>query len=209
MAHRAVITPRRRALLMAAGACVLLGRGAASRAGVDPRRALLLERALRAGDVVLRSGLSIESTAVLSARPQSRFSHVGIAVNSEAGIRVVHALPPEGTFRGGVVSSPWNEFAFSAEVRAVAAFRVQGASPEERGRIARTALQWLGTAFNSDLALGPGHGVYCTQLALSALASVDASVARFVRPSAVAFLPEPVFLPDSLLDWPRLVELRA
>ena len=201
-----MISHRRRTLLLAAGAAFLTSR-AAPLPPVDGAKALRLGERVGPGDLVFRSGLSIESSAVLAARAQSRFSHVGVAVNSGTGLQIVHALPPAPGFAGGVVLTSWPAFAMAADVHAIAAFRVAHAGDSERARIADSALQLLGTPFNSGLELATGHGVYCTQLALSAVASGDPSIKHYVHPSPVAFLPDPVYLPDSLLDWPRLVEL--
>lgn len=158
---------------------------------------------------MFRSGLSIESEAVLAAHPRSRFSHVGIVVPSPAGPHVVHALPPEPGFSGGVVLTTWASFATAVDVRAIGAFRVTRTSPVDRERIAAAALRLVGMPFNAGLHLAPGHGVYCTQLAIAALASVEPQIARFVQPTPLALLEEPVYLPDSLLEWPRLAEISA
>jgi hypothetical protein len=191
---------------MAAGAAVLIPR-ATSRPSIDGRRAFSLERAVLPGDVVFRSCLSIESAAVLAARARSRFSHVGIAVRSDSQMCVVHALPADRRSPGGVLLSPWETFATAPDVSAISAFRVAGISATERGRIVASSLRLLGVPFNADLALETDKGVYCTQLALLALSAADPSILRFVHPTTVGILPTPVILPDSLLDWPRLVEL--
>lgn len=200
------MSPRRRALL-ASASMSLLGIRASPVAPAHGPEALRLAGILLPGDVVFRSGLSVESSAVLAARPHSRFSHVGIIADTSAGRRVVHALPPERGFAGGVVSSTWAEFAVAPDVRAAGVFRVSGASAGERARIAAQALRLLGAPFNSGLDLGLEHGVYCTQLALAALVKVDAEVATFVHATPITFLAQPVYLPDALLDWPRLVEI--
>jgi hypothetical protein len=201
-----VTWPRRRTLLLAAGAALITSR-AAPLSPVDGGHALRLGQRVVPGDLVFRSGLSMESSAVLAARPHSRFSHVGVAVNSGMGLQIVHALPPAPGFAGGAVLSSWPAFAMAPDVHAIAAFRVAHAEDSERARIADAALQMLGAPFNSALELAPGHGLYCTQLALSAVASADPSIKGYVHPSLVAFLPDPVYLPDSLLDWPGLVEV--
>lgn len=200
------MSPRRRALLVVAGASLLAVR-AAPVPPVDGARALRLGGMLLLGDVVFRSGLSVESSAVLAARAHSRFSHVGIVAATGAGLRIVHALPPDGAFAGGVVASTWTEFALAPDVRAIGVYRVRGASQGERAQIAAGASGVLGLPFNSGLDLGTAHGLYCTQVALAGLVQIDRDVARFVRPTQLAFLSEPVYLPDSLLNWPRLVEI--
>ena len=206
MADRPLTSSRRRAFLVAAGVALLSTR-AAPLAMVDRAHALGYGQLLLPGDLVFRSGLSVESSAVLAARPRSRFSHVGVVADTHDGLRVVHALPPEGSFTGGVIASTWREFAVASDVRAVAVFRVRGVSARERVGIAAAALRQLGEPFNSELDLDPGHGVYCTQVALAALTHFDPTVAAFVRPTQLALLSQPVYLPDSLLDWPRLVQI--
>lgn len=206
MADRPLISPRRRALLVAAGASLLAIR-AAPVPPVDGAHALRLGKLLLPGDVVFRSGLSVESSAVLGARAHSRFSHVGIVAPTRDGLRVVHALPADDAFGGEVVSSTWAEFAVAPDVRAIGIFGAQGVTTRERDRIAAEALRLLGMPFNAALALDDTRSLYCTQLALRALSQGDPSVKRYVRPTSLAFLAAPVYLPDSLLDWPRLVEL--
>lgn len=206
MANRSAISAPRRALLLAVGVALLTTR-AAPLTLPDRAHTLGLGQILLPGDLVFRSGLSMESSAVLAAAPHSRFSHVGVVADTHAGRRVVHALPPEASFPGGVIVSTWREFAAATDVRAVAVFRVRGLSARERAGIASQALVQVGKPFNSDLDLEPSHGVYCTQVALAALLHVDPTVSSFVRPTRLALLSQPVFLPDSLLDWPRLVEI--
>lgn len=199
--------PTRRAFL-AAAAGSLVGTRAASPA---PNTDLVarLGKLLCPGDAVFRSGLSLESGAVLAARARSRFSHVGIAAVSGSELHIVHALPPERGYAGGVVNTSWANYAAASDVEAVGVFRVAHASTGERTRIADGALRFLGTPFNSAFSLDRRDGVYCTQLALSALSCADPAITRAVLPTPVAFLPQPVYLPDSLLNWPRLVEVKA
>lgn len=206
MANRPLNCSRRRALLLAAGVA-LLSPGAAPLSLVDLTHALGFEKILLPGDLVFRSGLSMESSVVLAARPRSRFSHVGVVADTSDGRHVVHALPPEGQFPGGVVATVWRDFAVADKVRAVAVFRVRGVSERERIAIASEALRWVGKPFNTDLDFNAGHGVYCTQLALAALMCVDPTILSFVQPTPLVLLSQPVYLPDSLLDWPRLVEI--
>ncbi len=51
---------------------------------------------LRDGDIVLRRGRSPKSRAVLMADSAGMFSHAGIAVATDSGVMIVHAVPGEG-----------------------------------------------------------------------------------------------------------------
>lgn len=207
MALRAL---RRRALLLACGAFVA-GLPSATGAGGAPRDVAALERlgrSLRAGDLVFRRSRSLEGAAVLAASAGARFSHVGVAVETAGGLRIVHAVPPEGTQRGGVVAARWETFALAPDVEAAAAYRLAHLVPAAAARISEALDAVLGTSFNAGFTSDPRDGLYCTQVALLALASVDPALAASVRPTPLALLANPVYLPEALLAVPGLAEVR-
>lgn len=164
-----------------------------------------MERLLKAGDVVFRKGLSLESTAVLEAGDSAHFSHVGVVVTTPAGLRVEHAIPAERGSSGGVVLSTWSEFALAADVIDAAIYRISDLASDELARILFAARSMLGRPFNASFAASAGDGaLYCTQFAIGAVTAGDASALRFMHATRVTLLPDPVLLPDALLAWPRL-----
>lgn len=195
----------RRRLLFSAAVASLCG-GSAARIRTMPRREIAaLAHLLKAGDVVFRTGLSLESRAVLEAAESAQFSHVGVVVRTAAGLRVEHAMPPEQGSPGGVVLSTWTEFALEADVVDAAVYRISELESDELARILLAAHAMLGRPFNSRfLAAAEDGALYCTQFAISALAAGDATALHFMHATQLTLLPDPVLLPDALLAWPRL-----
>jgi len=52
---------------------------------------------LEEGDIVFRRGISSKSQAVMYADKSGKFSHTGIIVKTEQGMKVIHITPDEGT----------------------------------------------------------------------------------------------------------------
>ncbi len=55
---------------------------------------------LEAGDVVFRQGNGLTSRAVRAADSDGRFSHIGIVVNENGKLKIIHAVPDEPDFQG-------------------------------------------------------------------------------------------------------------
>ncbi|MGE3342284.1 MAG: YiiX/YebB-like N1pC/P60 family cysteine hydrolase [Vicinamibacterales bacterium] len=172
------------------------GAMAAERAAVAAVRA---GDQLRPGDLAFRRGRSVQSAAVLASSTDARFSHVGVAVSTPAGLRVAHSLPPERGAIGGVRLSTWAEFAAEPDVGAVAIFRLI-ATPLERAAVSAAAADLVGLPFDGDFRVQPEGRFYCTQVALEALEVVIPRVRAQVPTTQVALLGDRVFLPDSLLS---------
>jgi permuted papain-like amidase YaeF/Yiix C92 family enzyme len=166
-----------------------------------------LRQLLAPGDLVFRSGTSLESSAVLSARINSQFSHVGVAAFGGGELGVVSALPADRQFPGGVVWSDWDGYSLAEDVARVAIYRVTGASSADQLRIAATAMSLLGRPFDNGYRLRQTGRLYCTKVALQAVASVAPDILRAVRAQEIYFFDEPVYTPDSLLSWDRLVPI--
>lgn len=193
---------RRRAALVALACSPLLTR---SMAGVqrDVRGATELEARVMPGDVVFRVGTSPESIAVRSVSSH-RFSHVGVAVCA-APVRIVHAAPADEHTSGGVCASTWAQFALKEDVESVHLYRVRALDSKDRAKVVSEATSLIGRPFDSEFRLkAPDSSLYCTLLALRCLARADPSVVDHVAPQRVSLLPDPIYLPESLLRWPRL-----
>lgn len=155
------------------------------------------------GDVVFRVGTSPQSIAVRSVSTH-RFSHVGVAV-SASPVRIVHATPADEHTSGGVCGSTWAEFALGDDVESVHLYRVRSLDSTDRAQIVGEATSLIGRPFNSEFRLkAPDGSLYCTLLALRCLSRADPSVPDHVAPQRVSLLPDPVYLPESLVRWPRL-----
>ena len=57
---------------------------------------------LKPGDIVFRLGNSLESTVVVMADQEGRYSQCGIVVDSAGQTRIVHSVPDEPDFDGDV-----------------------------------------------------------------------------------------------------------
>lgn len=101
----------------------------------------------------------------------------------------------------------WAQYAQADDVEEVAVFRLGGLTPQERTRLAAVARGFLGRAFNAAFSLDDTGPLYCTQVALASCAAVDRTIYDWVKPTPVALMSDPVYLPVSLLNWPRLVEI--
>lgn len=193
---------RRRAALVALACSPLLTR---SMAGVqrDVRRSIELEALVQPGDLVFRVGTSPESIAVRSVSSH-RFSHVGVAV-SASPVRIVHATPADKDTAGGVVESTWSDFGIREDVETVHLYRVRALQTRERATVVGAAVALLGRPFDSQFLLdAPDGSLYCTVLVLRCLAGADLAIFELVKPQQVALLADPVYLPESLLQWERL-----
>lgn len=134
----------------------------------------------------------------------SHYSHVGVAAFKGDQLGVVSALPAEGRFPGGVVWSDWTEYSLAEDVTHVGIYRVMGTTPADRLRIAATAMSLIGLRFDNGFRLHRSRRMYCTKVAMQAVASVVPDVLNVVRAQEVFLLDEPVYTSDSLLLWDRL-----
>lgn len=79
-------------------ALIIVGCGAGN--GSSSADFELLQRELRDGDLLFRRGIGVMGRAVVAADDGGKYSHVGIAVRSDSGWCVVHAVPDEPDFKG-------------------------------------------------------------------------------------------------------------
>lgn len=147
------------------------------------------------GDLVFRRGRSMISRAVLSLDGESEFSHVAIAVSIANQIRVVHAIPPEGTDSGGVIEEPLESFLIPELASAAALYRPKDAAVGTRA--AATALRYARarTPFDSGFDLSTPDAMYCTELVWRAYLEAGADLIggfheRYLLPSRLLMSPE-------------------
>ena len=67
---------------------------------ISSRTILPTDCSLKAGDVVFRRGSGLTSRAVIMSSKDGVYSHVGIVVDSDSGLMIVHAVPGEPDFDG-------------------------------------------------------------------------------------------------------------
>lgn len=159
------------------------------------------------GDLVFRTGRDVMARLVLSQGSASRFSHVGVIVRVDGAPFVVHAVPAEGRFQGGVVLEPLERFAAPRLAAGVGLYRVRGATRVSRDRIRDHALAQVGKPFDDAFSLADDRRLYCTELVLNALAAGGLDLAPTVPRVRMMLVTEPVVLPDGLTSSPRLEPL--
>lgn len=195
--------------------CTLLFTGASVLAGIHPAanagnaaeasiRRLTLQQFERAedGDLVFRQGRDVVSRIVLSQSDTPQYSHVGVIVKYGALTMVVHALPKEGSFAGGVVVEPLDRFASMENASSVGLYRVDGVGAKERRRVREFLFSQIGKPFDDSFSMKDDSAMYCTELAVKAYASARIDLAGRVGRVEVMTLPEPVVLPDALSTVP-------
>jgi len=67
---------------------------------IHPKSILPDSASMKPGDIAFRTGVSIESNAVIAVDTGVIYSHVGIVVDSAGTMMIVHAVPNEHEFKG-------------------------------------------------------------------------------------------------------------
>lgn len=171
----------------------------------QPLPTLSLPRAetLEDGDLVFRRGRDAVSALVL-AHGEGRFSHVGMVLRTATGIRVIHAVPPEGTHPGGVVDEPLEQFAAPALTAEIAVFRLPNLGEDEHQRLRTYLRQREGAPFDAGLRMSEDESLYCTELVLRALDAAGVPVPDDLPGVWAPLLAEPAIPPEALLKLPGL-----
>ena len=150
------------------------------------------------GDLVFRTGRDIMSRLVLSQGHSSRFSHVGVVLKRQSGLVVVHALPRNGPFPGGVLVESLTVFAATDSASDIGFYRIKGVKPYSRNRVREYVLRQIGKPFDDDFLLSEDKKLYCTELVLKALDAAEIGVTTSVPQIHVMLIAEPVVTPDYL-----------
>lgn len=134
---------------------------------------------LQAGDIVLRRGRSLESTAVLMADRSGAYSHIGMIVDSAGVKMVVHAVPGEPDFSGDPdrVKMERPEAFFDARRAQIGEVRRQSDSVVAR-RAALAAMDYYrrGLLFDHDYDTADSTRLYCTELVVRAYAAAGCPI---------------------------------
>jgi uncharacterized protein YycO len=155
---------------------------------------------VRPGDLVFRRGRSLVSYAVLYADPTSRYSHVGLVVQTQGDTLVVHATPgPHGEPPAPVRVEPLSVFLAPDHAVQAAVVRAPASHARRAAQVARTYATDA-RVFDDAFDLATADQLYCTELvwrayrtagldlidgALDTVALPWASGDRFVLPSTL------------------------
>lgn len=192
-----------RGLLLLAVGC-----GPAAGPGIDTER---LEAHLREGDLLFRRGIGAAGRTVAALDRAGLYSHTGIAVRSDSGWMVVHAVPSEPDFEGDidrVKCEPVGRFYSEFRAAAGCIMRLRH-DPDTAAayRAAREALRLsrLRVPFDHDYAWNDTTRLYCTQLVayVYSLASVDLVDGRRTRCTLPGLAGDYVF-PSDVAQSPLL-----
>lgn len=128
---------------------------------------------LQMGDWVLRSGISADSRLIQSVS-KSRFSHIGIVVQTQPQVLVAHATTDDEVDKPNqVLITPLADFASAYRADGLAVLRPRFLTPQQRMATAHAAAQQKGRAF----ILQPREKThfYCTTLLLNAIVEQHAA----------------------------------
>lgn len=159
------------------------------------------------GDLVFRAGRDIISTLVMSQSDTKQYSHVGVILKRNGHTLVVHALPSEGTFAGGVVVETLEVYASKKNASSVGLYRIEGLDQGEIGLIREYLLGQIGKPFDDSFSMKDEGAMYCTELAVKAYASAGIDLAGRAGRVEVMTMPEPVVLPDTLSTVPGIFQI--
>ena len=154
------------------------------------------------GDFIFRAGRDIISALVMSQSDTRQYSHVGVILKRDGRALVVHALPREGTFAGGVVVETLEVYASKENASSVGVYRIEGLDQGDIGLIREYLLGQVGKPFDDSFSMKDEGAMYCTELAVKAYASAGIDLAGRVGRVEVMTMPEPVVLPDALSTVP-------
>jgi uncharacterized protein YycO len=168
---------------------------------------ILYPEALQDGDVIFRLGTDALAALVLTQRDGSRYSHVGMLIQTRGAWSVLHSTPAEPGSTGGVHAEPLDSFTSPAVAAKVAFFRVEGLTSAQRLRLREYLLSQVGKPFDYRFEYSDDSAQYCTELVLKALRSAEVDLEPSMGRVQVITLPEAAIPPDSLLHSRQLREL--
>ncbi len=170
------------------------------------------------GDLIFRRGRSLNSRAVLLADQASRFSHVGIVIETPHGLRVVHTVPPEGDAIGGIRVDAIEVFLARTSTSDWGVFRLRRTPSEHQASTAArpataaraaAAMAEEGFHFDGAFDLANDRKLYCTELVWKAYQAtgIDLVDGRFDTLKFPLFAATQVILPSRLQKSPHLQQV--
>ena len=168
---------------------------------------------LRSGDLLFRMGMGAESY-VVTAMSQGEYSHVGIALLTDSGWMVLHAVPGEAEETGGIERLKCEPIAtFYGCDRAQRGATARVACTDSMARCAALyALRKVGEGicFDNDYTADDSTQFYCSELVWRAYRHVGIDLVDNRRHSLIAGPPrDPVIYPQDILDSPHVGNLQV
>ena len=155
--------------------------------GVQPTPIDLPMEQFQAGDIVFRRGESMASRMVLYNDPEGRYSHVGMIVQDDSALMVVHALPGSHPTQSGedlVRMETLGEF-FAPENATRGKVMRLPLSESQKRELSRRAVEKVKTfvAFDHNYDCQDTVEIYCTELLqlLYSHVGIDLSEGRLTR----------------------------
>ncbi len=161
------------------------------------------------GDLIFRRGPSIESFGVCIASKSMLFSHVGMLVNSDSGLYVIHVVPKEKQKNDRVKYEPIESFTQKDAAQRVAVYRPKE-SEEKRLLAARYAFQSYEQecSFDRHYDMKTNQELYCTELVIKSLGKINADWLQ-IKPTSLHYLHQKkdVLMPIDLIHSQQLTEV--
>lgn len=164
---------------------------------------------LEDGDLVFRAGRDVIARLILTQGDSTRYSHVGVIVRRDNDLFVVHTLPHDESYSGGVFMESLASFTSSENAKDVGFYRVKDLRSDSRLKIRDYVLQQIGKPFDDKFQYSSDNSFYCTELAMKALAAGDADLSKSTKSVTVMLLTESVVPPDNLRRSVKLEMLRS
>lgn len=168
---------------------ILLLLGACSEKRTTDRPILNIPFLLEEGDIVVRRGKGIISEMVLFADSQSEYSHMGLLIQVDSQLVVVHTVPHEGEF-DGIKQETVTEY-FGYDKAAAGAIYRFPLTHEQQVGIRSYALEQLDRklAFDHQYDLTQPDTQYCTEFIWNSFRSIGIDLSE-ERRTRLKLLPE-------------------
>ena len=214
--HFAGDGPRRAGLVLGAVTALFVSllwaapQAARPEPGAAPSRAAragtLAAAALAHGDLIFRSGTSLDSRLIRVVDRASRYSHVGMVDLSDGVVHVVHIEPGNDDVDGHVRREPLRDFLGDEKASGYAVYRVSGADDGRAAAAVRAALDYqaAGVTFDRRFDLETPATMYCTELVWRAYLAAGLDLTRGDLQGTFPLGPQRAVRLSSLLRSPHV-----
>ena len=156
--------------------------------------------ALQPADIVFRLGRTIESELIASSGGESsRYSHVGVIVNHDGALRVIHIEPNPNDEHDVIKAETLHDFFRSDRSLAGCVARIDTLSSTERNMVQNNALRLFnsGITFDHKYIISDSSSMYCTELVENVFQSIGVSLSQG-RTHTLPFIHEPIIMPSDI-----------
>ena len=163
---------------------------------------------MRTGDLLLRMGMGAESYVVRT-MSSGDYSHIGLALQTDSGWMVVHAVPSEAEETGGVERLKCEPLAVfygadRAQEGAVARVNCSDSLAENAVAYALRKVE-AGLLFDNDYAADDTTQYYCSELVWQAYLHVGIDLVEGRRHDLLVGPPkDAIIYPSDILESPRV-----